>query len=166
MYNKVKAILINNSRVKGGDVNNLTPADNLYIMFSDLSDFIQSDFYEENNDIITKYQPVNKIFNAIPAYKPYRIVVRSMGDTYHVVYTIDADEDNFKMFVNTLINMGGVRQSDFGKAKSSQANIESNKRINENMQTFNRGISRGYQEGYNQQEQEFTMPFTALKDLF
>jgi hypothetical protein len=100
-----------------------------------------------------------------------------MGDTYHTVYTIDANENNFNSIIKTLVNMGGVNQLDYGKSKSKQADIQSTADVQRSIRTFNRGIQRGYQEGYEKQAEEednsplasivkgFMIPVSVAKEL-
>ena len=95
---------------------------NTYMLFADLTSFITSDFYRNNISSIMIYPPVKDVFNAVPPYKPYRIVVRSMGDSYHTVYTIDANKSNFNDVCGQLEDLGAVNQITWGKEKSAAAN--------------------------------------------
>jgi hypothetical protein len=66
-----------------------------------------------------------------------------MGETYHTVYSIDANADTFDDICQELEDIGGVNQNDWGTEKHNQAMQNMDKRIAENKTTYNNGYSAG-----------------------
>lgn len=147
---------------------------NTYYMFPDLTEFITSDFYANTINQITKYPPVKKVFNATPPYKQYRIVVRSMGETYHTVYAIDCkDEDDYEDACHELETLGAVNQNVYGTQKHDEAMQNMDKRIKDNQTTYNYGYNAGVENRPSESEsawdgfkEGFSSVVGLAKDLF
>lgn len=126
-----------------------TARDNTYLFFEDFSDFITSDFYKQNKDIITKYPPEKKYFNATPQYKQYRIVLKSTGywniQGNHTTYTIDANASNYNNILDELENLGAITSDDYYTERRRQQGQEQ-----EQLTTaLDTGYKGGYDTGYN-----------------
>lgn len=141
---------------------------NTYFMFPDLSQFITSDFYNNNTHLITVYPPVKQIFNAVPPYKPYRIVVRSMGENYHTVFTIDANASTYDDICDELTDIGGVNQVSWGMEKSANATKNDVLQAKGNEETLKNYELTHPQQSSNTSESGwdgFTSGFNSVLDL-
>jgi hypothetical protein len=136
----------------------MTTKKNVYYLMPDMSIFTSSDLYKKNKKVITKYLPEKKVFNAVPAYKPYRIVVIALSSLqatgYHTIYTIDATTDTIDDISNGLESLGGINQEDYGMQKTDEAKAQAIQRGAEDEDVAEAGYSRGYSSGYEKKQQE------------
>jgi len=136
----------------------MTTKKNVYYLMPDMSIFTSSDLYKKNKKVITKYLPEKKVFNVVPAYKPYRIVVIALSSLqatgYHTIYTIDATGDTIDDISNGLESLGGINQEDYGMQKTDEAKAQAIQRGAEDEDVAEAGYSRGYSSGYEKKQQE------------
>lgn len=174
MHDKVKSILMK----RGGDIDVHTPRDNTYLFFNDYSDFVQSKLYKDNKAIITKYPPENKYFQHVPQYKQYRIVLRNTGTNLQdnkIVYTIDANKDNYDNIVKRLISMGAITAQKEGQIRKSRAEAEISQKVKQENEAYKTGMQEGYSRAQSGESsmspgeallQGFSLPVSLFKDIF
>ena len=144
---------------RGGELQSLPPLPgqplrNVVYKFPDLSEFVSSDFFENNQHIITKYLPSKLIYLTVPAYKEFRIWVISISADdalgYHTSYTVDCTKDNFNDICKELDDIGGHNQLVYLPYYDAQKKADSIARNNQSDEVYKNGITKGYNEGYNE----------------
>jgi len=134
-----------------------TARDNTDVFFSDYSDFVLSDFYKNNKSIITKYPPQKKVFEYVPPYKAYRIVIRPTSQNVmgnKIVYTVDSDKFTYDDDLQELYKLGGIASDDYFASRQSQTKQELTERKKISDTSLVSGYKKGYSRGYQQKEQE------------
>jgi len=159
MHDRVKGMLMKKLPsfffFKGGSIET---DKNTYFLMPDMSVFVSSDLFKENQDIIKKYLPVKMYFNAVPDFKRYRIVVIALSSMqakgFHTIYTIDADRYTYNDITQELEDLGGINQEEYGQEKTEQAKSNAITRNIEDEDVASSAYSRGYSSGYQKQEEE------------
>ena len=162
------------------------PLRNTVYVFADLSDFVSSDFFSNNQHIITKYppSPKNLYILAVPPYKLNRIWVISVSSRealgYHTCYTVDAKDDTFKPICKELDDIGGHNQTALKAYRDydSKTKIDNTNKLRldateygdkqgftrGNITGYNSGLTEGYNQGLANQPKEDNDWWSSFKD--